>query len=270
MLIAVCGGTGMLGRAVVAELVGRGHDVRVLSRSTPPRAASGCAHHPVDLVTGVGLRDALAGVEAIVDAANCAGTGRRAAPVLVGGTRRLLEAGAAEGVAHHVAISIVGIDAVPISYYQVKLAQEGLVANGPIDWSLVRATQFHETLDLVFTTSARCGIVPAMAFSLAPVDPRFLAGVLADAVDTGARGRLAPVAGPRPQPLRELARAWRLARGRRALAVALPLRCAVRRPLAAGALVPQNAIVGGTDFQAWLLQDAQEQAALGPAAGANP
>src|SRR5918997_539491 len=115
MNIAVPGGTGTLGRPVVAELVRRGHAVRVLSRTPPPRPPDGAEHHRVDLASGAGLREALGGVDAVVDAANTPGTGRKAAPVLVEGTRRLLEAEARAGVGHHVAISIVGVDAVPLS-----------------------------------------------------------------------------------------------------------------------------------------------------------
>ncbi len=243
----------MLGRAVVAQLAERRHDVRVLSRSAPAPAALGASHHRVDVVTGDGLRDALGCVDAVVDATNTAGSGRKAAPVLVDGCRHLLDAEAAEGVEHHLAISIVGIDAVPFSYYRTKLAQEAVVEQGPVAWSLVRATQFHQLLDLVFTTTAPAWILPAMSFPLAPVDPRFLAQVLADGVEAGARGRLPAVAGPTAQPLDELARAWGQARARRTLRVKLPLKGAVRRALAAGALVPDDeAVRGGPGFEAWL------------------
>jgi len=243
----------VLGRAVVAELVRRGHDVRVLSRDPPRRPQPGSTHHAVDLVSGRGLRDALAGVDAVVEAANTAGSGRKAAPVLVDGTRRLLAAGALEGVGHHVAISIVGIDAVPLSYYRAKLAQERLVEQGPLAWSIVRATQFHELLDWLFTTTARAGIVPAMGFPLAPVDPRVVAGALADAAEAGPGGRLAPVAGPQAAPLGELARTWARARDRRVLALRLPLAPGMRRALASGALVPgADAVTGAPSFGDWL------------------
>jgi uncharacterized protein YbjT (DUF2867 family) len=252
----------MLGRPVVAELVRRGHDVRVLTRHPPRRPQPGSAHHAVDLVSGRGLRDALAGVDAVVEAANRAGSGRKATPVIVEGTRRLLEAEALEGVGHHVAISIVGVDAVPISYYRAKLAQERLVEQGPVAWSVVRATQFHELLDWIFTTTARARIVPAMGFPLAPVDPRVVAGALADAAEAGPGGRLAPVAGPQVEPLGELARAWARARDRRVLALALPLAPRMKRVLAGGALVPgDEAVTGGPSFAEWLRSGDAEPAA---------
>jgi uncharacterized protein YbjT (DUF2867 family) len=243
----------MLGRPVVAELVRRGHDVRVLSRNPPRSPQPGSTHHAVDLVSGSGLRDALAGVDAVIEAANTQGSGRKARPVLVDGTRRLLDAEAQAGVGHHVAISIVGVDAVPLSYYRAKLAQERLVEQGPVAWSIVRATQFHALLDWIFTTTARAGIVPAMGFPLAPVDPRVVARALADAAEAGPGGRLAPVAGPQVAPLGELARDWARARDRRVLALALPLRRGMRRALADGALVPgDEAVTGGPSFAEWL------------------
>lgn len=218
----------MLGRAVVAELVHRGHDVRV-TRTTPQRATAGTRHHVVDVARGAGLRDALDGADAVIEATNTPGSGRKAWPVVVEGTRRLLAAEAQAGVGHHVAISIVGIDSVPFSYPRAKLAQEELVVQGPVPWSIVRATQFHELLDLLFATTARARIVPASTFPVAPVDPRFVAGMLADAAETGPGGRLTPVAGPQTAPVGELAQAWAQARGRNVAALALPLPRRARR-----------------------------------------
>jgi uncharacterized protein YbjT (DUF2867 family) len=268
--IAVIGGTGMLGRQVVRELVAREHAVRVLTRSAPEALPAGAEHHAIDLEAGAGLDDALAGAEAVVDASNRAGRGRTAAPVIVEGTRRLLAAAARAGVGHHIAVSIVGIDAVPFSYYRAKLAQEEAVQRGAVPWSLVRATQFHELLDWGFGLTARAGFVPGLRFGLAPVDPRFLAGVLADAVQRGPGGRLAPVAGPQVAPLRELGRTWAQVRGRRAVALPLPLPRRARRALAAGALVPgHGAITGGPTFADWLRATAAEPARAARAAAAE-
>lgn len=76
----------------------------------------------VDLVTGAGLDEALAGCAVVVDASN--DSSRNAAATLAGGTRRLLAAGRAAGVAHHVCVSVVGCELVPMGYFRVKAAQE--------------------------------------------------------------------------------------------------------------------------------------------------
>ena len=224
MEIAVTGGTGTLGGPVVEALVRRGHGVRVLTRHAPSRPLRGATHRAVDLSTGEGLRDALAGADAVIDAANRRGSGRRAAPVLVEGTRRLIDAAAAEGVGHVVEISIVGIDQVPFSYYRAKLEQERVVEAGAVPWSIVRATQFHQLLDWAFGALARAHLVPGDRLALQPVDPRVVAGVLADTIERGPQGRAAPVAGPQVESLRDLASTWTRARERRVLAVPLPAR----------------------------------------------
>jgi uncharacterized protein YbjT (DUF2867 family) len=254
MDIAVPGGTGTLGRAVVAELVGRGHHVRILTRSAPPRTPPGARHHTVDVVTGAGLREALDGADAVIDATNTPGSGRRARPVIVQGTQRVLAAEADAGIRHHVAISIVGIDTVALSYYRTKLEQEELVAHGPVPWSILRATQFHQLLELLFTATARARVVPGSGFAVAPVDPRFVARALADAAQAGPGGRRSPVAGPQTAPLGELARDWAWARGRRVVGVPLPLPRRARRALRDGALVPDPgvALSGGASFGEWV------------------
>ena len=128
MKIAVVGATGLLGAPLVEALESQGHEVARLHRSSPTR--------PVDLVSGEGLAAALAGVEVVVNAANAAP--RHAEAVLVEGTRRLLAA----SDAHHVCVSIVGIDAVaPFSrYHRAKLAQELLVIASGRPYSIIRAT----------------------------------------------------------------------------------------------------------------------------------
>ena len=200
MTIAVVGGTGTLGALVVADLVGRGVAVRVLSR-TARTVPAGAEHRRVDLTTGEGLTDALAGVDTVIDAAN---SQRAAKQTLVEGTARLLEVGAAAGVRHHLAISIVGIDRVPMSYYKVKLAQEAAIEAGPLPWTILRATQFHQLLDGWFASAARFGVRPTGRAKLQPIEPSVVAARLADAALVAPAGRLPDVAGPQVATLGEL------------------------------------------------------------------
>ncbi|MEE1941481.1 NAD(P)H-binding protein [Streptomyces sp. TRM 70361] len=209
MRIAIVGGTGTLGRQVADELRARGHEVRVLSR-----ASTG---HPVDLTTGRGLRAALEGCDTVVDTAD-APTVRQARRTLVEGSRRLLGAGAEAGVGHHVCVSVVGCDRVPAAYYRVKTEQERVVANGPVPWTVVRATQFHE----------------------------YVAGML----DSAGRWRVLPVPRARIQPVAvtEVARA---VTGRYALPLPLPggLGRALR---AGGATTARPDVRGSVPFAVWL------------------
>ncbi|MFZ0004087.1 MAG: NAD(P)H-binding protein, partial [Trebonia sp.] len=159
MRIAIAGGTGTLGRPVAAELSERGHEVRVLSRHAP--------EYQVDLTTGAGLAAALDGCQVVVDASSS--PPRTAAAVLVAGNRRLLDAGREAGVEHHVCVSIVGCDRLPIGYYRVKTEQEDVVVQGPVPWTIVRATQFHELIAGFFGAAARYGVVPAPRGVLQPI-----------------------------------------------------------------------------------------------------
>ncbi len=246
--VAVVGGTGTLGAPVVAALLERGAAVRVLSRNAVALPAD-AEHRRVDLTTGEGLADALAGASVVVDAAN---SNKGAEQTLVAGTRRLLEAGVAAGVGHHLTISIVGIDLVPMSYYRAKLAQERALEDGPLPWTLLRATQFHQLLDGAFAIAARFGIRPAGAAKLQPIDPAVVAARLAEAALAPPAGRLPDIAGPKVRTLGELSRAWATARGKHRLPLRVPAWGKMGRGLAAGALCDPAAAAPGEDFEEWL------------------
>ena len=247
-VVAVVGGTGTLGALVVRELLTHGATVRVLSRNATGVPAGG-EHRRVDLTSGEGLAQALAGVDTVVDAANST---KAAEDVLVTGTRRLLEAEAAAGVTHHVAISIIGIDQVPMSYYRAKLAQEEAIESGTVPFSLLRAAQFPQLLDETFAAAARFGVRPTGVAKVQPIDPTVVAARLADAALAGPAGRLADIAGPKVQTLSELSRAWASARGKHRLPLRIPAWGKMGKALAAGALCDPAAATPGEDFEEWL------------------
>jgi uncharacterized protein YbjT (DUF2867 family) len=240
--MAVIGGAGTLGRQVTADLARRGHEVRVLSRSSP--------QFPVDLSTGAGLAPALAGCDAVVDASNAQ---RQARQVLVEGSARLLVAEQQAGVGHHVGISIVGCDQVPIGYYKAKVEQEQVIERGPVPWTIVRATQFHELVAGLFTAAARYRVLPAPAMPLQPAAAADVARVLADTAERDpSRGRIT-VAGPQVSSVRELARTWLAATGRSAALIPVPLPGNLGRSLRTGALTTQQAdVTGAITFARWL------------------
>jgi uncharacterized protein YbjT (DUF2867 family) len=250
MKVAVVGGTGQLGKPLVAELASQGDEVLSLSRTAPRKLPDGPLHRRVDLTTGDGLAEALAGVEVIVDASSSS-TPRRAAPVMVEGTKRLLRAGAEAGARHYVGISIVGCERVPMAYYKVKVKQEEAIAAGAIPWSLLRATQFHTLIDHLFKQDARFGVVRAGSARFQPVDPRVVAERMAAAAHADPAGRLRDVAGPEVLTLSELAKAWRRA-GHRALPLRFPMIGPIGRPLREGALCNPDAAAGGRTFEEWL------------------
>jgi uncharacterized protein YbjT (DUF2867 family) len=251
MTVAVVGGTGTLGALVVAELLGRGERVAVLSRRDAGVPA-GAEHRRVDLTSGEGLDLAFDGVDAVIDASN---SQKGAQETLVAGTTRMLEAGARAGVRNHVTISIVGIDRVPISYYKAKLAQEEALKAGEVPWTLLRATQFHQLLDMAFAAAARYGVRPTGKTKLQPIDPAVVAARLADAALAAPAGRLPDLGGPRVQTLGELSAAWAAARGKHRLPLRIPAWGKIGKALAAGALCDERGAAPGEDFEEWLRHD---------------
>lgn len=248
MRVAVSGGTGTLGSLAVRELLARGVETRVLSRGAGGVPA-GAVHRPIDLADGEGLDGALEGVDVVLDAANST---RAAKQILVGGSERLLAAGARAGVRHHLAISIVGCDRVPLSYYAAKVAQEQAIAAGPLPWTVLRATQFHPLLDQVFTAAARWGVRPTGRMQVQPIDPALVAARLVDAALAEPAGTLPDLAGPRIETVGELSDAWRRRRGRRLLPLRVPALGKAGGAVAAGGLCNAGAAAEGPDFEEWL------------------
>jgi uncharacterized protein YbjT (DUF2867 family) len=248
MRIAVAGGTGTIGRRLVLVLARDGHEVRALSRAA--------TEYPVDLRTGAGLDAALEGCDVVVDASN-GPPSRKARAVLVQGSRRLLEAERRAGVGHHVCMSIVGIDDVPIGYYRVKVEQERAVESGGVPWTIVRSTQFHDLLGAMLSAVGRRHVLPTARAQFQPVDVDEAAAAVAAMATGAARLGRATVAGPEVHDLRSLARMWREATGRRVIEIPIPLPGKLGRALREGRLTCANPDVGGTrTFASWLQANA--------------
>lgn len=239
MKIAVAGGTGVVGRHVVEVARERGHDLVVLSRS-----------EGVDLTTGAGLAERLDDVDAVIDTTNQVSQKRADSEAFFGGvTRTLLSAEAAAGVRHHVVLSIVGVDDVDLGYYAGKRLQERIVAEGPVPWSVLRATQFHEFAEqaLHFVRVGPFSLVPRMLSQ--PVAAREVGETLVDLAEGDPVGRAPELAGPERLQMVDLAR--KVAQGRRVVPVRV--RGAAGRAMRTGALVPTGeGPRGALTFDAWL------------------
>ncbi|WP_188188450.1 SDR family oxidoreductase [Nonomuraea sp. SYSU D8015] len=247
MRIAVAGATGNIGSLTVAALQANGHDVVRISRS-----------HGVDLSTGDGLDDALTGVEAVVDATNLAATERAQAVASFGAaTRNMLAAEERAGVRHHVLLSIVGLHRVEGNpHYEGKREQERLVAAGPVPWTIVPATQFHDFAATVVSWTERDGVATIPPLLVQPIAPADVAEVLAEIATGEPKGRYVDVAGPEPQDLVDMARRTNEARGRKVKLVPTwsgPL----GTEMAGNVLLPgENARIAPTTFDEWLAGEA--------------
>lgn len=199
----------------------------------------------------MGLDAGLAGVQVVLDAAN-ARRGRAVREVLVGGTRRLIEAEARAGVRHHVLISIVGIESVPVGYYKVKLDQEEALDGARVPVTVLRATQFHQLVAGIMNTSSRFGVLPGGRIPVQPVDPVEVAVRLAEIIESGPGEGRPELAGPEVLALGELARTWRAATGKRRPVIPIPPVSATVRTLQRGGLTSSTAPRGLLTFADWL------------------
>ena len=238
--ILVTGGTGTLGRPTVARLRGAGHDVRVLSRRRGPGLLTG------DLTTGEGLREAVTGVDTVLHLATS--LGRRD----VVQASNLVEAVRPSGVEHLVITSIVGVDRIPMPYYRAKLASERVVAESSIPYSVLRATQFFDLLDQIFTAQRFLPVVLAPSVTLQPIAVEDVAEKLTEIVKAPAAGRLPDIGGPEQLTAPDLARRWKGARGSRRPVVPVRLPGKAFRAFAAGDALADGAPYGRRTFDQFL------------------
>jgi uncharacterized protein YbjT (DUF2867 family) len=237
MRIAVAGGTGLMGRLVVDDLRGAGHEPVVLARSTG-----------VDLTTGAGLPAALEGARAVIDVSNVTTTSEKASVAFFeAATQHLLEAGQRAGVRHFVALSIIGVDRVPLGYYAGKRRQEELIAQGPLPWTVLRAAQFHEFAGQILerTTLGPIALVPRMLSQ--PVAAREVAARLTRLAVGEPQGMATEIAGPQQLQLTDMTRHLLQARGRRTLVLPLPVPGAAGKAASSGGLLPQGEYVTGVE-----------------------
>lgn len=242
MRVAVAGGTGLVGRYVVAALARAGYDPVVLARSTG-----------ADVITGAGLDAALAGAEAVIDVTNkTTMSGSESVGFFGAATTNLLSAAERAGITHLVALSIVGIDRVPFGYYEGKQAQEALLLSGSAPATVLRATQFHEFADQVLARSrGPIAMIPKMRIQ--PVAAREVADALVELVGGGPIGMAPELAGPEELLLVDMARQVVRARSGRRLVVPVRVPGAAGRAMMGGGQLPQGPGRRGTEtFAHWL------------------
>jgi uncharacterized protein YbjT (DUF2867 family) len=258
--VLVTGGTGHLGRDLVSRLKGP-YRVRVLARS--PGSDPDVHWIRGDLATGEGVADALAGCQTVIHAATLSPAARRgyvvpkdlwSSPSEVDreGTARLLEQAAAADVGHIIYVSIVGIDKPRVPYLRRKLEAEYLIRQGPIPWSIARATSFHWLLDRMLGKMAQIPMVPLPDLQVEPVDTTDFADYLVQALGNGPIGRLADFGGPEVLTFAEAFDQWRQIRQRPVRTMRVPLPSAVSNAAAAMSLSEPGSPRGSITWVDWL------------------
>jgi uncharacterized protein YbjT (DUF2867 family) len=245
--IAVAGATGRVGRPLVEILEAAGHDVVPMSRSTG-----------VDLVTGEGLDEALAGVECVVDAATSGQEG--AEEFFTASAHNLQELGERAGVQRIVVVSIIGIDRATTGYLAAKVVHERAIQSGPIPVRILRAAQFHEFVPQFLEWGRQGDViyVPQMRTQL--VAARTVAEALAELVNgstpagENSEATIPEIAGPREESLVDVARLLVARRGDSVRIEAVSDPDDPEQALyASGALLPgPDAVLAGPTFEQWL------------------
>src|SRR5262245_47979431 len=195
MKIVVVGGAGLIGSRLVGLLTGDGHEVLAASRRSG-----------VDAVTGEGLAEALSGAAVVVDVSNSPSFEDAAVmKVFKTSTHNLLTAEAAAGVGHHVVLSVAGTDRLLRGgYFRAKFAQEKLIKESSIPYSIIQATQFFEFLTSIADAAAHGNAVRVPPVLIQPIAADDVARAVVQVVTGTPLNGTVEIGGPEPFHLDEV------------------------------------------------------------------
>jgi uncharacterized protein YbjT (DUF2867 family) len=248
MTVLVTGGTGTLGRLVVARLRESDVAVRVLSRGDGDVAG--------DLETGAGIAEAVDGAETILHLAGSAkGDDVKA--------RHLVEAAREAGRPHIVFISVVGAGKVPIrsradramfGYYGAKAEAERIIAESGLPYTTLRATQFHDLVLTLAKGMAKLPVIPAPGLRFQPIDAAEVADRLVELARERPAGLVADMGGPRAYPFADLLRGYLRATRRHRAIVRIRPPGGAARALREGANLALQRAVGRRTWEDFLAE----------------
>jgi len=197
MKIVVIGGTGVLGSKVVDKLRDHGDEAVAASPKTG-----------VNTLTGEGLADALSDADVVVDASNSPSfDDDPAMEFFTKSTTNLLAAAKAAGIKNYVAMSIVGSDELPESgYMRAKVAQEKLITESDLPYSIVRATQFAEFAEAITESMVVGDEVRVPDALIQPIASADLATEVARVAEGEPLGGIKEVGGPEKISFEQMAR----------------------------------------------------------------
>jgi uncharacterized protein YbjT (DUF2867 family) len=252
MRVVVIGGSGLIGSKLVEKLREAGHD---------PLAAS--PDSGVDTLTGEGLTEALDAAGVVVDVSNApVWSDEEVMEFFLTSTRNILAAEMAGGVAHHVALSIVGTDRLPDSgYFRAKLAQEEAIEAASIPYTIVRATQFFEFLGRIADSSSDGETVRVPPVLIQPEAADDVAAALAVAAVGAPVNGTIELAGPERFRFDELLRRVLDTNGDARRVVADDGARYFGAELEEGSLIPgDDAHIAPTRFEDWLSRTMENEA----------
>ena len=256
MKIVVIGGSGLIGSKVVTNLGERGYEVVAASPNSG-----------VNTLTGEGLAEVLEGASVVVDLSNSPSFEDAAVmEFFQTSTRNLLSYEAAAGVGHHVALSIVGSDRLPDSgYMRAKVAQEKLIKESSIPYSIVRATQFFEFVKRIADSATEGNTVRLPSVGFQPLAADDIAGVVSKVAIGSPLNGIVDAAGPERFRFDELIRRGLNASKDPREVIADPKARYFGTELSDGSLVPSgDALLGETRFEDWLSRSENQTTPTNP------
>ncbi|MGO4836326.1 SDR family oxidoreductase, partial [Rhizobiaceae sp. 2RAB30] len=195
MKIVVIGGTGLIGSKTVERLRKKGHEVLAASPNSG-----------VNTITGEGLPEALLEAQVVIDLANSPSFEDKAVlEFFETSGKNLLAAEATAGVEHHIALSVVGAERLPNSgYLRAKMAQERLIRESGIPYTIVHSTQFFEFLGGIVKSAATGDTIPLPSAYFQPIASDDVADIMTDVALSAPINAMIEIAGPEPVRMSDL------------------------------------------------------------------
>jgi uncharacterized protein YbjT (DUF2867 family) len=244
MKIVVIGGSGLVGSRLVRILTAHGH------QAVPASPRTG-----VNTLTGEGLREVLAGASVLVDVCNSPSFEDAAVMSFFNtSTHNLISHARAAGVGHLVALSVVGTERLLESgYFRAKMAQETLIKESSIPYSIVRATQFFEFVRAIADGSTSGNTIRLAPALIQPIASDDVAAAVGDVVMSAPLNGTVDIAGPRALPLPELIQLHLHASNDPREVVGDVAAGYFGTPVGERTLIPSgHATLGATHFEDWL------------------
>jgi uncharacterized protein YbjT (DUF2867 family) len=244
MKIVVIGGTGLIGSKLVAKLAAHGHDAVPASPDTG-----------VNTLTGEGLTETFTGADVVVDVSNSPSFEDTAVlEFFKTSTRNILNAEAGVDVGYHVALSVVGTERLAESgYMRAKIAQEKLIKNSPIPYTIVHATQFFEFAARMADEASDGDTVRVPPVLIQPMAADDVAAAVCNVTLAAPLNNTIEIAGPRPLRFEDFVRERLRSVGDQRAVVADPHARYFGAQLSERTLLPSDgAQLGPTRFDDWL------------------
>ncbi len=244
MKVVIVGGAGLIGSKVGKILADAGHDILVASR-----------RNGIDTVTGEGLPKAVTGADVVIDVSNSPSfEDKEVLEFFTKSASNIAREAKNAGVKHVVALSIVGVDRLPGNgYFRAKVAQEEIVKNSGVPYTIVRATQFLEFLDTIAYGYTVGEEVRASTAYLQPIAADDVAKFIAEAAVASANDETIDVAGPEAFRTNVILKSHLSGKGDTRAVVADPEAGYFGAKLEQDSLIPVGGVpkLGDTTYETW-------------------